>query len=67
MGTLDRGLRIIIAIVASIFYFGGAMTGILGTIVLVLSIIFLITGFVGFCPIYAPLGLSSVMKKGKKR
>jgi hypothetical protein len=63
MGTADRIIRAIIAIVILSLYFTGAVTGTLGIVLVALSVIFLITSFVSFCPLYLPFGLSTLRKK----
>ena len=59
MGTADKAIRIIIAIVLIVLYFTNIITGTLGIIALVLAGIFLLTSLVGFCPLYAPFGLNT--------
>lgn len=63
MGSADRIIRIIIAIVIGILYFTNVITGTLATILLIVGAVFLITGLVSFCPAYLPLGLSTICKK----
>ncbi len=57
MGTSDRTIRVIIAAVIGVLFFTGVLHGTLGTVLLVLAVIFLLTSLVGFCPLYAPFGL----------
>jgi uncharacterized membrane protein YtjA (UPF0391 family) len=59
MGTADRIIRIIIAVVAGILYFTGTVSGTIGIVLLVLAIVFVLTSLVSFCPLYAPFGLST--------
>ena len=54
MGTLDRIIRVFVAIVFGVLYFTGTVTGTLGIILLVLGVVFLLTSFVSFCPLYIP-------------
>ena len=64
MGTADRVIRTIIAVVIAILYFGtGTISGTLGIVLLVLAGVFLLTSFVSFCPLYAPFGLSTCKMK----
>ena len=62
MGTADRVLRTILAVVVAILYFAGQISGTAAVILGVLAVIFLLTSAVGFCPLYAPFGIST--KKG---
>jgi len=63
MGVVDRVTRIIIAAVIAILYFTNIIGGALGIVLLTLSGIFLLTSFIGFCPLYFPFGISSKTKK----
>lgn len=57
MGNLDRVLRILIAIVIISLYYSGMISGTWAIILLVISAAFILTGFIGFCPLYYPFGL----------
>lgn len=59
MGNADRIFRITAAIVFGILYFTGTITGALGIILLIFGAVFLLTSFVGFCPLYALLGMNT--------
>lgn len=63
MGTADRTIRIILAIVFIALYFTKVVTGTFGIILLVLAGVFLLTSFMSFCPLYLPFGLSTCGKK----
>lgn len=63
MGTADRIIRIILAIVFGALYFAGVVTGVIGTVLLVLGVVFLLTSFVSFCPLYAPFGITTCAVK----
>ncbi len=62
MGSTDRIIRIVVAVVMAYLYFTGAITGLLATIGIIVAAIFVLTSFVSFCPLYAPLGLSTCKK-----
>ena len=66
VGNLDKGIRIILAIVFAALFFTKIVTGVLGTVLLVLAAIFVLTSLVGTCPIYAVLGMSTCPVKGQK-
>lgn len=59
MGTADRIIRAIIAVVVGYLFFTDAITGIVGGILLGLAVIFLLTSFVSFCPLYTIFGAST--------
>jgi hypothetical protein len=64
MGTADRLIRVIIAAIIASLYFSGTLTGTLGLVLLVLSVIFVLTSLISFCPIYAAFGFRTCpMKK----
>jgi hypothetical protein len=63
MGTADRVIRAIIAVIMLSLYFTGTVTGTLGIVLVALSVIFLLTSFISFCPLYLPFGLSTLRKK----
>lgn len=63
MGVIDKVLRVSIAIVFSILYFTGTVTGVLGFVLLALGAIFLLTSLIGFCPLYAPFRISTCKSK----
>ncbi|MGB7296505.1 MAG: DUF2892 domain-containing protein [Candidatus Aminicenantales bacterium] len=62
MGSADRIIRVLVAIVIAILFFTKQITGTLGIILGVLAIIFLLTSLVGFCPLYVPFKLSTKKK-----
>jgi hypothetical protein len=49
----------LLAVVFSILYFTGTVTGTFGVVLLVLGGVFLLTSVVSFCPLYAPFGIST--------
>jgi len=63
MGTIDRSIRTVLAIVVAILYFTGNISGIAAIVLGVIAIIFLITSFISFCPLYTLLGISTLKKK----
>ena len=62
MSNLDRLIRVVIAAVFAYLYFSGVVTGVLGVILLVLAVVFLLTSFVAFCPLYVPFKISTLKK-----
>ncbi|NHE56928.1 YgaP family membrane protein [Cyclobacterium plantarum] len=59
MGTTDRIVRTIIALVAIYLYYTGAVTATLGIVLIVVAAIFLLTSLVSFCPLYTLFGLKT--------
>jgi hypothetical protein len=64
MGTIDRVLCILVAIVIAVSYFTDTITGTAGIILGLLAVVFLLTSAMGFCPLYLPFKLST--KKEQK-
>lgn len=63
LGSTDRIVRVIIAVVFAALYFSGSVVGTAGIVLVGLSAILLLTSVVSFCPLYLPFGLSSLRKK----
>ncbi len=63
MGSADRIIRFLLAVVVAVLYFTRQISGTAAIILGVLAIIFLLTSAVGFCPLYVPLGISTRKKK----
>jgi len=59
MGTIDKVIRILVALVVVVLIFTNVITGTLAYILLALSAVFVLTSFLGFCPLYLPFGLST--------
>jgi hypothetical protein len=65
-GTIDRILRVILATVlllVGLFWLGGLQGSVLGLVVTGFSLLPLITGLTGFCPLYVPFGISTLEKE----
>jgi hypothetical protein len=62
MGTIDRIIRILLAIVVVILYITGSITGVAAIILGILAIVFILTSLIGFCPLYLPLKISTIGK-----
>jgi len=63
MGTADKVVRILIALVILVLLFTHVISGIVAIVLLVLSIIFVLTSLISFCPLYWPFGISTGKKK----
>nr|WP_299338944.1 DUF2892 domain-containing protein [Allomuricauda sp.] len=59
MGLLDRIVRFAIAATIAVLYFMGIVQGTLAYVLMALAVIFVLTSFVSFCPIYAFFGLKT--------
>lgn len=63
MGTLDKTIRIIIAIIIGYLYYNGTISGTLGIILMVFAAIFLLTSIISFCPLYTIFGIKTCKKR----
>lgn len=63
MGAADRLIRIILAIVVAVLYFTNQISETAAIILGIFAIIFLLTGFIGFCPLYVPFKISTRKKE----
>jgi hypothetical protein len=62
MGTIDRIIRIILAIVVVILYMTGSISGTAAIILGILAVVFVLTSLIGFCPLYVPFKISTISK-----
>lgn len=63
MGSADRIIRPLLAVVFIALYFTGTVTGTVGIILLVLAAVFLLTSIVGMCPLYTLFGINTCKVK----
>ncbi len=63
MGTADKVIRILVAIVFAGLYFANIISGTLAIVLLVLAGVFILTSFVSYCPLYMPFGISTLKKR----
>ena len=63
MGTVDRVIRILVAVAVVALYFSSVISGTLEIILLALSAVFVGTAIMGFCPLYIPISLSTKKKE----
>jgi hypothetical protein len=66
MGYIDRFIRISIALIIAVLSFTNVITGVLAIVLAILAGIFVITSFIGFCPLYLPFGISTRKKSPEK-
>lgn len=63
MGTTDKVVRILVAIIIAALYFTNMITGTVAIILLILAAVFILTSFLSFCPLYLPFGISTRKKE----
>jgi uncharacterized membrane protein YkgB len=64
MGSTDRIIRVVIALVIAGLYFAGMIGGTLAIILGIVAVVFLLTSLVGVCPGYFPFRLSTKRPSG---
>jgi hypothetical protein len=65
MGAADRIIRFVLAVLVLILYLTGTISGTLAIILGIIAIVFVITSFIGFCPAYVLLKLSTKKKESQ--
>lgn len=63
MGVLDRVIRFVLAITVLVLYLTNLISGTAAIILGILAVIFVVTSFIGFCPLYVPFNLSTKPKE----
>lgn len=59
MGSIDKGIRLFVAVMLVALYFSGTVTGTLGIVALVVAGVFTFTSMLGFCPLYTVIGIKT--------
>ncbi len=67
MGYADIIIRVIIAAIVVGLHCAGIISGTLGTVLLVLAGIFILTSLISFCPLYVPLGINTCNVKKREK
>lgn len=62
MGNADRLIRTFLAVVVAWLYFTHHLTGTFGVVMLVIAVVFVVTSFISWCPVYQPFGFSTRSK-----
>jgi Na+(H+)/acetate symporter ActP len=66
MGTVDRTLRLLIALVIVVLYLANQITGTAAIILGIFAVVFLLTSAMAFCPLYVPFKISTKKKDDPK-
>ncbi len=66
MGTADRVIRTIIAVIIALLYFTGTISGTLAIVLGIIAVAFLATSFLSWCPTYLPFGISTCNDEREK-
>jgi hypothetical protein len=63
VGTIDKVIRILIAVTVVVLYFTHVISGTLAIILLIVAAILVVTSLVSFCPIWLALGMNTNKKE----
>lgn len=63
MGTADQIIRVLLAVIFAGLIFAGQVHGTLAVILGILTVVFVVTSVVSFCPLYVPFGLTTRKKE----
>ncbi len=63
IGTIDKVIRVLVAVIILVLYFTHVVSGTLAVILLILAGVFVVTSLLGICPLYLPFGLSTGKKE----
>jgi len=63
MGSADRIIRTLLALVVGFLWYFDFISGTVAIVLLVVAGIFLVTSFLGFCPLYALLHINTCARK----
>jgi hypothetical protein len=63
MGTVDKVIRVLVAVIILVLYFTHVISGTLAVILLILAGVFVVTSLIGTCPLYIPLGINTRKKE----
>ncbi|MDR7482304.1 MAG: DUF2892 domain-containing protein [Armatimonadota bacterium] len=59
MGTADRVVRVLVAVVIAYLYATGRISGTAAAVLGAVAVVFLATSLAGRCPLYVPFGIST--------
>lgn len=62
MGMADKAIRFVLAAIVGILYYTNVINGTLAIVLGILSIAFILTSFISFCPLYLPFGINTRTK-----
>ncbi|OGS71440.1 MAG: hypothetical protein A3F91_05180 [Flavobacteria bacterium RIFCSPLOWO2_12_FULL_35_11] len=65
MGSADKLIRVLIAVVIAVLYYLGKIEGTLAIVLMAFAIIFLLTSLVSFCPLYTIFGIKTNKKEAE--
>ncbi len=62
VGSADKAIRIFLAVLLAVLIFTNVVTGWLAIVLGIFAVVFLLTAFLSFCPIWFSLKISTAKK-----
>jgi len=62
MGTADKMIRIVVALILALLIYTGTVEGIAAIVLEVFAAVFVLTSLVSFCPLYLPFKINTCKK-----
>jgi hypothetical protein len=59
IGTVDRSIRVLLALIVAVLYFTNQISGTAAIVLGLFAVIFVLTSFLAFCPMYVPFKFST--------
>ncbi|TVQ94742.1 MAG: DUF2892 domain-containing protein [Bacteroidetes bacterium] len=63
MGTLDKTVRVLIAIAIAILIYANVISGTFAIVLGIFGVVFVLTSLVSFCPLYTLFGIRTCKTK----
>ena len=63
MGTVDKTLRVFAAAVIALLFFTNVISGTVAIILMIIAVMFIVTSFISFCPMYPLFGINTRKKE----
>jgi Inner membrane protein YgaP-like, transmembrane domain len=63
LSSADRIIRVLIAVAIAVLYFTNIISGTIAIILGIVAVIFILTSFISFCPLYWMFGISTKKKE----
>jgi hypothetical protein len=65
MGSADRIIRLLVTAIVAALFFSGIITGTTAIVLAIVALVFVLTGLIGFCPLYTLFGIKTCTTKVK--
>lgn len=63
VGSTDKFIRIAVAAIIAVLYYTQVISGTVAIVLGVLAVVFALTAFLNFCPLYLPFGINTNKNK----